>query len=122
MKTNALKKLLEQYLSEGKFDNAFIADENGLTLVCAGPDTESAETQAAVFARIKQSIAMVQDQNGLNAVNEMIFHVAGKKRIICKNFSIRQQKFSLAVTMDTSCRYKRLTNVLIHQLDSIWDI
>ncbi len=83
---------------------------------------DSSDTQAAVFARIKKTVAMVDAQKGLGNIDEMIFTVGGNKKIVCKNFNINQNRLILAITMDTHRSYKRLASSLIHQLQSTWDL
>jgi len=117
-----LNSILAEFVNQGLYDNAFIADENGLPLICTGANMASSETQAAVFARINKTIAMVDAQKGLGDVGEMVFDITGKKKIVCRNFEINKNHLILAITMDSRRHYKRLTSSLIHQLQSIWDL
>ncbi|MGB8252880.1 MAG: hypothetical protein WCF08_06665, partial [Anaerolineaceae bacterium] len=101
-----LNSILVEFVNQGLFDNAFIADENGLPLICAGANMASSETQAAVFARINKTVAMVDAQKGLGVVDEMVFNISDKKKIVCRNFDINKKHLILAITMDSHRRYK----------------
>ena len=117
-----LNSILAEFITQGQYDYAFVADENGLPLLCTGANMASSEAQAAVFARIKKTIAMVDSQKGLGNIDEMVFDITGKKKIVCRNFEINKKHLILAITMDSHKRYKRLTNSLIHQLQSTWNL
>jgi len=41
-------------------------------------------------ARIKNTVAMVDEKKGLGSIEEMVFNVTGKKKLICRNFSINK--------------------------------
>ncbi len=117
-----LNTILADFINHGQYENVFIADENGLPLICAGVNMASSDTQAAVLARIKKTISMVDTQKGLGIIDEMIFDVNGKKKIVCRNFEINKNHLILAITMDSHRSYRRLTNSLVHHLQSIWDL
>lgn len=117
-----VKAIFSDYVKQGQFENAFIADDNGLPLLCYGSNMDIPETQAAIFARIRKTVAMVDERKGLGRVEEMVFDISGRKKIVCRNFDIKQKHLVLAITLDSQRHYKRLTSNLIHQLKSIWDI
>jgi hypothetical protein len=118
----SVKDMLCNYASEGGFDFAFIADQSGLLMVCTASNMVVLETQAAVLARIKNTVAMVDEKKGLGSIEEMVFNVSGKKKLICRNFCINKNQLILAVSMESHLPYKRLTGSFIRQLQSTWDI
>jgi predicted regulator of Ras-like GTPase activity (Roadblock/LC7/MglB family) len=118
----SLKSILADFVNIGQYQNAFIADENGLPLVFAGENTASSDTQAAVLARIKKTIEMVDSRKGLGEIEEMVFDVNGRKKIVCRNFIIKNHHLILAITIESHRSYRRLTNSLVHKLQSIWDL
>jgi hypothetical protein len=117
-----INTILLDLVQQGQFDNAFVADENGLPLICSGANMSMSETQAAIFARIKKTVAMVDEKKGLGAIDEMVFDLSGKKKVICRNFDINKNHLILAITMDSHRPYKRLTKSFIHHLQSIWEL
>jgi hypothetical protein len=118
----SVKDMLCDFSKQGGFDYAFIADKSGLLMVCTAFDMVVVETQAAVLARIKNTVAMVDEKKGLGSIEEMVFNVSGKKKLICRNFSINKTQLILAVSMESHQPYKRLTGSFIRQLQSTWDI
>jgi predicted regulator of Ras-like GTPase activity (Roadblock/LC7/MglB family) len=118
----SVKDMLCNFATEGGFDFAFIADKSGLLMACTKSDMVVVETQAAVLARIKNTVAMVDEKKGLGSIEEMVFNVTGKKKLICRNFSINKNQLILAVSLESHLPYKRLTGSFIRQLQSTWDI
>jgi hypothetical protein len=117
----SVKDMLGDYVKEGGFDFAFVADLSGLLMACTASNMAVLETQAAVLARIKNTISMVDEKKGLGSIEEMVFNVSGKKKLICRNFNINKNQLILAVSMESHHPYKRLTGSLIRLLQSTWD-
>lgn len=113
---------LADFVRLGQFENAFITDESGLPLVTAGSTMSTSENQAALLSRIKNIIGMVDEQRGLGSVDEIVFNVAGKKKIACRNFIINQKRLILAITMASDQSYRRMTSTFIRQLQSFWKL
>jgi hypothetical protein len=118
----SVKDMLCNYAKQGGFDFAFIADQSGLLMACTSSIMSVMETQAAVLARIKNTISMVDEKKGLGSIEEMVFNVSGKKKLICRNFCINKTQLILAVSMESHLAYRRLTGTFIHQLQCTWDI
>jgi predicted regulator of Ras-like GTPase activity (Roadblock/LC7/MglB family) len=117
-----VKDLLCDFSRQGEFEYAFIADKSGLLMACTASNMSVMETQAAVLARIKNTVAMVDEQKGLGNIEEMVFNVSGKKKLVCRNFCINKNQLILAVSMESHLSYKRITGSFIRQLQSMWDI
>ncbi|MBN2257821.1 MAG: hypothetical protein JW704_08350 [Anaerolineaceae bacterium] len=113
---------LTEYVKQGQFDFAFIADDSGLPLVCAGSNMSTSENQAAILSRIKNIIGMVDERRGLGNIDEMIFNISGNKKIICRNFIINGKRLILAITMDTNRSYRRITGTFLRKLKLIWHL
>lgn len=120
--TNNIKEMLGDYVKEGGFELAFITDSSGLLMACTETDYPELETQAALLSRIKNTIEMVDIHKGLGLIEEMVFNLSSKRKLICRNFSINKNELILAVSMELNRPYKRLTGSLIRQLESTWDI
>ena len=122
MPIKSIKNLLEDYIQEGEFDYAFISDDSGLPMVCVGSNMPVSETQAALLSRIKKTIGMVDEHKGLGTIEEMVFNMSGKRKLIVHNFSIHNKPLLLAASMESHRSYKRVTSTLIHKLQSVWDL
>jgi hypothetical protein len=122
MPIQSIKNVLEDYIKQGEFDYAFISDSSGLPMVCVGSNMPVSETQAALLARIKNSIGMVDQHKGLGIIEEMVFSISGKKKLIVHNFTINNKQLILAASMESHRSYKRLTAGLIRQLNSMWNM
>jgi hypothetical protein len=122
MAKNSIKEALAEYIKQGQYEYAFISDNSGLPLVCAGSNMPVSETQAALLARIKNTIGMVDEHKGLGIIEEMVFNTSGKRKLIVHNFEINETQLILAVSMESHRTYKRHTSGLIRQLQSMWDI
>jgi predicted regulator of Ras-like GTPase activity (Roadblock/LC7/MglB family) len=118
----SVKDMLCDFSRQGGFEYAFIADQSGLLMACTASDMVVLETQAAVLARIKNTVAMVDEKKGLGSIEEMVFNVSGKKKLICRNFCINKNQLILAMSMESHLAYKRLTGSFIRQLQNTWDI
>jgi hypothetical protein len=118
----SIKSLLEDYIKQGEFDYAFISDDSGLPMVCAGSNMPVSETQAALLSRLKNTIAMVDQHKGLGTIDEMVFNMSGKRKLIVHNFSIHDKQLILAASMEAHRPYKRVTTTFIRQLQSVWDL
>jgi predicted regulator of Ras-like GTPase activity (Roadblock/LC7/MglB family) len=118
----SVKDMLCEFSSQGGFEYAFIADQSGLLMACTASDMVVLETQAAVLARIKNTVAMVDEKKGLGSIEEMVFNVSGKRKLICRNFCINKNQLILAVSMESHLPYKRSTGSFIRQLQNTWDI
>jgi hypothetical protein len=118
----SIKDALTDFVRKGQFDYAFIADDSGLPMVCAGSDMSTSENQAALLSRIKNIIGMVDAQKGLGTIDEIVFNVTGQKKVICRNFVINKRRLILAITMEAHKSYRRLTGSFVHQLQVIWDL
>lgn len=119
MESQTLKKILSEFIEKGQFENVFIADENGLPLVFAGSNLQESENQAALFARMKKNITMMDDHSGFNNISELSVQMEGKK-IVCRYIKLGNNPLFLAITLNSHLSYKRLTRSLIHQLQLIW--
>jgi hypothetical protein len=122
MPIKSIKNLLEDYIKQGEFDYAFISDDSGLPMVCAGSNMPVSETQAALLSRIKNTIAMVDQHKGLGSIEEMVFSMSGKRKLIVHNFTIHNKQLLLAASMESHRPYKRVTTSLIRQLQTVWDL
>lgn len=118
----SVKEMLCEFTKQGGYDFAFIADQSGLLMACTSSNMGVLETQAALLARIKNTITMVDEKKGLGSIEEMVFNVSGRKKLICRNFSINKNQLILAVSMESHLSYKRLTGSFLHQLQNTWDI
>jgi hypothetical protein len=122
MPIQSIKNVLADYIKQGEFDYAFISDASGLPMICVGSNMPVSETQAALLARIKNSIGMVDQHKGLGIIDEMVFSISGKKKLIVHNFTINNKQLILAASMESHRSYKRLTAGLIRQLNSMWNM
>ncbi|GEM_PF-5812658 len=118
----SVKEMLCDFAKQGGYEFAFIADQSGLLMACTASNMGIMETQAALLARIKNTISMVDEKKGLGSIEEMVFNVSGRKKLICRNFTIKSNQLILAISMESHQSYRRLTGSFIHQLQNTWDI
>ena len=112
----AFRHILEQLTANEAVSLALLASDDGL-LIAAVPDTDLAQTVAAVGATIHQLAARTA---GKRMVDEIAVRFSGREPLVCLPLRCREADLHLSIVVRPNQAYRRIANRAIRQICAVW--
>ena len=112
----AFRHILEQLTANEAVSLALLANDDGL-LIAAVPDTDLAQTVAAVGATIHQLAARTA---GKRMVHEIAVRFSDHELLVCLRFRCREADLHLSIVVRPNQAYRRIANRAIRQICAVW--
>jgi len=112
----AFRHILEQLTANEAVSLALLASDDGL-LIAAVPDTDLAQTVAAVGSTIHQLAARTA---GKRMVDEIAVRFSDRELLVCLRFRCREAELHLSIVVRPNQAYRRIANRAIRQISAVW--
>ena len=113
-------QLLSRAQKDGDMEAVVLTDGEGLPMASVTRNGTDGETTAAVAALARRVAMRVEECIGMEAIDESHFRDKEGRLLVCRLFEAEGQNLILIVLVDQKRAYRRVTNRLIKQVQTLW--
>jgi predicted regulator of Ras-like GTPase activity (Roadblock/LC7/MglB family) len=115
-----LDHVLRQMNDEGRFRASVLVSSDGLPISLVSSPFDI-EMMAAMVTLVANTIEQAMESIGLDELDEVSVVQADKMRLICRQFTVGEERVILAAIAPPHQTYRRLTNRAIKRIRSAWE-